>query len=54
MKQICIRLESDLMRQIERDMEEFGALTKAEFIRETLRSFIATNEMKRKLKSSKS
>ncbi|MDO8647135.1 MAG: ribbon-helix-helix domain-containing protein [Candidatus Diapherotrites archaeon] len=37
MENICVRLDSALARQIEKDMQEFKYSTKTEFIRESIR-----------------
>lgn len=38
MENICIRLDSALAKQIEKDMQEFKYSTKTEFIRDAIRS----------------
>jgi len=38
MENICLRLDSALSKQIEKDMKEFRYSTKTEFIREAIRS----------------
>ncbi|MBU2101013.1 ribbon-helix-helix domain-containing protein [Candidatus Micrarchaeota archaeon] len=38
MENICLRLDSSLSKQIEKDMKEFKYSTKTEFIREAIRS----------------
>jgi len=38
MENICLRLDSSLSKQIDKDMKEFRYSTKTEFIREAIRS----------------
>ena len=38
MENVCLRLDSALAKQIERDMKEFRYSTKTEFIRDAIRS----------------
>ena len=40
MENVCIRMDSALARQIEKDMKEFNYSTKTEFIRDAIRGKI--------------
>jgi len=52
MENICLRLDSALSRQIEKDMKEFKYSTKTEFIREAIRGKLKElNEEKAKKKA---
>ena len=50
MKNICIRLDTAVSRQIERDMKEFNYSTKTEFIRESIRDKLKKMAEERKKK----
>jgi len=47
MESICIRLDSALAEQIEKDMKEFKYSTKTEFIREAIRDKLNENRKER-------
>ena len=47
MENICLRLDSALARQIEKDMKEFKYSTKTEFIRESIRDKLKSNQSER-------
>jgi len=48
MENVCLRLDSALSKQIEKDMKEFRYSTKTEFIREAIRSKLKELEEERK------
>lgn len=47
MENVCLRLDSVLAKQIEKDMKEFKYSTKTEFIREAIREKLKTLEIER-------
>ena len=51
MESICLRLDSALSKQIEKDMKEFKYSTKTEFIREAIRGKLRVLEEERERKN---
>ncbi|MFH1256102.1 MAG: ribbon-helix-helix domain-containing protein [Candidatus Diapherotrites archaeon] len=51
MENVCLRLDSALAKQIEKDMKEFKYSTKTEFIREAVRGKLKEHERERSEKA---
>ena len=47
MENVCIRLDSALSKQVERDMRDFKYSTKTEFVREAIRDKLKANKRER-------